>query len=89
MNVRGLTFEEDVTQRAAPGSIHLEADANWGGDADKQTTSGLMVWAKGDDGMWYVAQAGRQQEAECSRLVDGRRKAHLGPWRGLRDNGDW
>ena len=57
MTVKALNFEEDTLKRAAVDAIHMQADADWGGDADRQSTSGIMVWVKSVDGMWYMVQA--------------------------------
>ncbi len=44
------------TSRRWKGSVHVQADADWGGDADSKSRSGVIVWVKADTGTWYLVR---------------------------------
>ena len=80
MTVNGIKFDEDVLARAKPGAIFVEADADWAGDKDRLSTSGIIVYVKGHDQLWYLVQAvSRKQstvalssgEAELISILSG------------------
>jgi hypothetical protein len=35
----------------------VQTDADWGGDPDRKSTSGVIVWVKGATGKWYLVQS--------------------------------
>ena len=41
---------------APPGAVHVQTDADWGGDPDRKSTSGVIVWVKDATGKWYSVQ---------------------------------
>ncbi len=68
MTVKGETFDEDILKQALAGAVHVQADADWGGDEDRQSTSGVIVWAKAETGKWYLAQSAKQTTVVIGKL---------------------
>ena len=42
---------------ALPGAVYVQTDADWGGDPDRKSTSGVIVWEKAANGKWYMVQS--------------------------------
>jgi hypothetical protein len=38
-------------------SVHVQADADWGGDPNRKSMSGVIVWVKAITGKWYMVQS--------------------------------
>ncbi len=57
MAVRGETLDEDVLKMAPRRSVHGQADADWGGDADRNSTNGVIAWVKAATDRWYLVQS--------------------------------
>ncbi len=60
MAVKGETFDEDVLKQAPAGELHVCAGGrrlDWGGDEDKRSTSGVIVWVKAETRKWYLVQS--------------------------------
>ncbi len=55
--MKGHTFNEDVLKLAPAGAVHVQTDAGWGGDEDRKSKSGVIVWVKAEDGQWYLIQS--------------------------------
>jgi hypothetical protein len=46
MTVKGEIFVEDILKMTPVDSVHAQADADWGGDPNRMSASGVLVWAK-------------------------------------------
>ncbi len=62
MTVRGETFEDDVLKMAPAGAVRVQADADWGGDVDRRSTSGVIVWVKTEADKSYLVQSVSQKQ---------------------------
>ncbi len=64
MTVKGETCDEDVLKMVLVGSVHAQADAVWGGDPNRKSTSGVIVWVKATFGKWFMAQSASRKQID-------------------------
>ncbi len=71
MTVKGETFDEDILKLGPMGSVREQADAAWGGDPSRKSTSGVNVRVKATTGKWYMVQSvSRTQTAVISSTAE-------------------
>ncbi len=67
MTVKGETFDEDILKQVPAGAVHVQADADWGGDEDKRSTSGVIIYRRSDRlgesrVKWYLMQSASRKQ---------------------------
>ena len=55
---------------APAGAVHVQADADWGGDESRKSTSGVIVWVKADTGKWYMVQSMSRKQTTVALYFD-------------------
>ena len=63
MEVRPVQLELDLADRACPGSVLTYADADWAGDDDRRSISGVATWVRGACGWYPVSCTSRKQSS--------------------------
>jgi hypothetical protein len=87
MTVKGHVFNEELLKLALPGAVHVQTDADWGGDPDRKTTRGVIVWVTAATGKWCMVQSlsRKQTTVALSLSLYGGGRAHRHVGGSLRD----